>query len=114
MAARTASKDANAQSKRRLMSQKSSEEDEDNQESEEAEEVSPSNSERQPLTCLEHKAVSIVLQKSIVPWLIAMLGIDYPSNTTADLVRQMVAAISAHCMTPLLMSIPKQPMQLQR
>ena len=43
-----------------------------------------------PLTCLEHKAVSIVLQKSIVPWLIAMLGIDYPSNTTADLVRQMV------------------------
>jgi len=37
--------------------------------------------------------VSIVLQKSIVPWLIAMLGIDYPSNTTADLVRQMVAAI---------------------
>ena len=46
-----------------------------------------------PLTALEHKAVSIVLQKSIVPWLIAMLGIDYPSNTTADLVRQMVAAI---------------------
>ena len=36
MAARTASKDAKAQSKRRLMSQKSSEEDEDNQESEEA------------------------------------------------------------------------------
>ena len=46
-----------------------------------------------PLTALEHKAVSIALQKSIVPWLIAMLGIDYPSNTTADLVRQMVAAI---------------------
>ena len=37
--------------------------------------------------------MSIALQKSIVPWLIAMLGIDYPSNTTADLVRQMVAAI---------------------
>ena len=46
-----------------------------------------------PLTCLEHKAVSIALQKSIVQWLIAMLGIDYPSNTTADLVRQMVATI---------------------
>ena len=46
-----------------------------------------------PLTCLEHKAVSIALQKSIVPWLITMLGIDYPSNTTANLVRQMVAAI---------------------
>ena len=44
-----------------------------------------------PLTCLEHKAVSIALQKSIVPWLITMLGIDYPS--TADLVLQMVAAI---------------------
>jgi len=37
--------------------------------------------------------VSIALQKSIVPWLIALLGIDYPSTTTADLVRQMVAAI---------------------
>ena len=37
--------------------------------------------------------MSIALQKSIVLWLIAMLGIDYPSNTTADLVRQMVAAI---------------------
>ena len=44
MAARTASKDAKAQSKQRLMSQKSSEpeEDEDDQESEEAEEGSPS------------------------------------------------------------------------
>ena len=37
--------------------------------------------------------MSIALQKSIVPWLIALLGIDYPSTTTADLVRQMVAAI---------------------
>ena len=46
-----------------------------------------------PLTALEHKAVSIALQKSIVPWLIAILGIEFPSNTTADLVRQMVAAI---------------------
>ena len=44
-----------------------------------------------PLTSLEHKAVSIALQKSIVPWLITMLGIDYPSNT--DLVCQMVAVI---------------------
>ena len=49
MAARTTSKDAKAQSKRRLMSQKSSEEDEDDQESEEAEEGSPCNSERQPI-----------------------------------------------------------------
>ena len=49
MAARTASKDANAQSKLRLMSQKNSEEDEDDQDSEEAEEGFPSNSERQPI-----------------------------------------------------------------
>ena len=49
MAAQTALKDTKAQSKRRLMSQKSSEEDEDDQESEEAEEGSPSNSERQPI-----------------------------------------------------------------
>ena len=45
----TASKDAKAQSKQRLMSQNNSEEDEDDQESEEAEEGSPSNSERQPI-----------------------------------------------------------------
>ena len=37
--------------------------------------------------------MSIVLQKSIVPWLITILGIDYASNTTADLVLQRVAAI---------------------
>ena len=43
--ARTASKDARAHTRRRLMSQKSDEEDEDDQESEEAEEGSPSNSE---------------------------------------------------------------------
>ena len=46
-----------------------------------------------PLTASEHKAVSTALQKSIVQWLIAMLGIEYPSTTSADLVRQMVAAI---------------------
>ena len=46
-----------------------------------------------PLSALEHKAVSILLQKSLVPWLIALFGIDYPSKITADLVRQMVAAI---------------------
>ena len=45
------------------------------------------------LNALEHKAVSIVLQKSIVPWLITMFGIDYPSSSTADIVRQMVAAL---------------------
>ena len=46
-----------------------------------------------PLSALEHKAVSILLQKSLVPWLIALFGIDYPSKITADLVRQMVASI---------------------
>ena len=46
-----------------------------------------------PLSALEHKAVSILLQKSLVLWLIALSGMDYPSKITADLVRQMVAAI---------------------
>ena len=46
-----------------------------------------------PLSALEHKAMSILLQKSLVPWLIALFGIDYPSKITADLVRQMFAAI---------------------
>ena len=49
MAAQTASKQAKAQSKRRLMSQKNSEEDEGDQESEDAEEGFPSNSERRPI-----------------------------------------------------------------
>ena len=42
---------------------------------------------------LEHKSVSIVLQKSLVPWLIALFGLEYPVKTTADVVRQMVAAL---------------------
>ena len=45
---------------------------------------------------LEHKSVSIVLQKSIVPWLIALFGLEYPVKTlktTANVVRQMVAAL---------------------
>ena len=44
------------------------------------------------LSALEHKAVSILLQKSLVLWLIALFCMDYPSKITADLVRQMVAA----------------------
>ena len=40
----------------------------------------------------QDKGVSIVLQKSIVPWLVAIFGIDYPTQTTADIVRQMVAS----------------------
>ena len=42
---------------------------------------------------LEHKSVSIVLQKSVVPWLVALFGLEYPVKTTADVVRQMVAAL---------------------
>ena len=42
---------------------------------------------------LEHKSVSTVLQKSIVPWLIALFGLEYAVKTTANVVRQMVAAL---------------------
>ena len=33
------------------------------------------------------------MQKSVVPWLVALFGLEYPVNTTADIVRQMVAAL---------------------
>ena len=42
---------------------------------------------------LLHKSVSIVLQKNVVPWLIALFGLEYPAKTNADIVRQMVAAL---------------------
>ena len=42
---------------------------------------------------LEHKSVSIVLQRSVVPWLVALFGLEYPVKTTADIVRQIVAAL---------------------
>ena len=37
--------------------------------------------------------MSIVLQRSVVPWLVALFGLEYPVETTADIVRQMVAAL---------------------
>ena len=37
--------------------------------------------------------MSIVLQKSVVPWMVALFGLEYPVKTTADVVRQMVAAL---------------------
>ena len=40
-----------------------------------------------------HKSVSIVLQRSVVPWLIALFGLEYPAKTNTDIVRQMVAAL---------------------
>ena len=46
-----------------------------------------------PLCVLESKKVTIQLQQAVVPWLIAMFGIDYPTEATADVVRQMLAAI---------------------
>ena len=42
---------------------------------------------------LEHKSVRIVLQRSVVLWLVTLLGLEYPVKTTADIVRQMVAAL---------------------
>ena len=46
-----------------------------------------------PLSVLLEKAQAIRIQKTVVPWLIAMFGIDYVTETTADVVRQMIAAI---------------------
>ncbi len=37
--------------------------------------------------------MSIVLQKSVVLWLVALFGLEYPIKTTADVVLQMVAAL---------------------
>ena len=37
--------------------------------------------------------MSIFLQKSLVPWMIALFGMDYPSKIATDLVRQIVATI---------------------
>ena len=34
-----------------------------------------------------------MLQKSIVPWLVAIFGVDYPTHITADIVRQMVGVL---------------------
>ena len=46
-----------------------------------------------PLVVLKSKSVAIRLQQVVVPWLIAMFGMDYVSEATPDLLRQMIAAI---------------------
>ena len=64
---------------------------------------------------MSDKGVSTVLQKSIVPWLVAIFGVDYPTQITADIVRQMVRALVkrdnikglGERFDPLWMSIPK-------
>ena len=53
-----------------------------------------------------------MLQKSIVPWLVATLDVDYPTQITADIVRQMVGALVKRdnvkgLSTPLWTSITK-------
>ncbi len=42
---------------------------------------------------LKSKSVAIRIQQVVVPWLIAMFGIDYVAEATPDLLRQMIAAI---------------------
>ena len=37
--------------------------------------------------------MSIVLQRSVVPWLVTLFGLEYPVKTTADIVRHMVATL---------------------
>ena len=71
------------------------------------------------LSILSEKGVSTVLQKSIVPWLVASFGVDCPTQITADIVRQMVRALVKRDnnvttsrgwekgSTPLWTSIPK-------
>jgi len=39
------------------------------------------------------KQVAIRVQKSLVPWMIAVYGLEYTGDVTADVVRQMVAHI---------------------
>jgi hypothetical protein len=46
-----------------------------------------------PLVVLKTKSVAIRFQQVVVPWLIAMFGMDYVSEATPDLLRQMIGAI---------------------
>ena len=46
-----------------------------------------------PLVVLKTKSVAIRFQQVVVPWLIAMFGMDYVSEATPDLLSQMIAAI---------------------
>jgi hypothetical protein len=46
-----------------------------------------------PLVVLKTKSVAIQFQQVVVQWLIAMFGMDYVSEATPDLLRQMIAAI---------------------
>ena len=46
-----------------------------------------------PLVVLKTKSVAIRFQQVVVPWLIAMFGMDYASEATPDLLCQMIGAI---------------------
>jgi hypothetical protein len=46
-----------------------------------------------PLVVLKTKSVAIRFQQVVVPWLIAMFGMDYVSEATPDLLRQIIGAI---------------------
>jgi len=46
-----------------------------------------------PFVVLKTKSVAIRFQQVVVPWLIAMFGMDYVSEATPDLLRQMIGAI---------------------
>jgi hypothetical protein len=42
---------------------------------------------------LKDKGNALTMQKHIVPWLIALYGLNYTKNTTAQVVRQMIIAL---------------------
>ena len=51
--------------------------------------------------------MSIVLLKSVVPWLVTLFGLEYPAKTTADIVRQMVAALVSQRYDQLAAQFPE-------
>ncbi len=47
-----------------------------------------------PWSFFSQRKNAIDLQKYIVPWIIALYGLDYPKKLTLDTVKEMVIAIS--------------------
>ena len=52
--------------------------------------------EQNPLSVLSDKVVCTMLQKSIVPWLVAIFCVDYPTQITANIVRQIISKVGVH------------------
>ena len=48
-----------------------------------------------PWEWLKDKANALTMQKHIVPWLIALQGLNYTKTATTQLVRQMISVLCA-------------------